>query len=89
MTVIEALKAVKDDGVLAYREAWKDDPALNDSGIIWNSVWGFYCYWYRNAPVPEDRSDDPRIGVGVGTLTIENILADDWAIEETWKVVKP
>lgn len=81
MTVIEALKKVKDEGVMAYRESWRQEPLLKDSGIIWSASYG-YCYWYKNAPKPERYADDdPRIGVDVGSLPIADIMAEDWEVE--------
>ena len=81
MTVTEALKKVKDGGVMAYREAWRQEPLLKDSGIIWSGTYG-YCYWYKNVPRPERYADDdPRVGVDVDSLTIANIMAEDWEVE--------
>ena len=81
MTVIEALKKVKDEGVMAYREAWRQMPLLDGAGIIWSASYG-YCYWYKNAPRPERYADDdPRIGVDVGSLTINDVMAEDWEVE--------
>ena len=89
MTVIEALKKVKDEKVMAYRKEWTEDPVLKFSGIVWFDKYG-YCYWYKNAPVPERYSDDdPRIGVDVGTLPLTSVMAEDWEVEEVWRVVKP
>ena len=88
MNIVDALKAVKDEGKLAYRKEWLKDPILNDSGIIWLDKYG-YCYWYKNAPVPEKyQDDDPRIGVDIDSLTISNIMAEDWEVEGTWRTVK-
>lgn len=89
MNILEALHAVKDADMMAYRRAWLDDPILKDTVIIWNGKRSEFVYWYCNAPVPERYADDdPRVGADVGVMTIANVLADDWETQETWKVVK-
>lgn len=89
MNVIDALLAAIQDGKMAYRQTWKDDPVLKDIVIV-NTTRHGLVYWNKDAPVPDRYADDdPRIGAEVGTLTIENVMADDWEVEEPWKVVRP
>lgn len=89
MNVIDALLAAIQDGKMAYRRSWRDDPVLKGIGIVNHKQHGL-VFWNKDAPVPDRYADDdPRIGVCVGTLTIDNIMADDWEIEEPWKVVRP
>ena len=88
MTVVDALKAVKDDGQMAYRKGWMRDPALEDTCIVWNERYGYH-YWHKNAPIPEKYADDdPRVGAEIGVLTIENVMAEDWEVEGVWRTVK-
>ena len=88
MNVVEAFKKVKDEGVMAYRQEWRNAPLLDGMGIVWIPSYG-YCYWYANAPMPDKYADDdPRIGVTADLLRIADVMAEDWEIEETWKVVK-
>ena len=89
MTIIEALKSAKDAGMMAYRRAWLEDPTLKDSAVVWSEQHG-YCYWYKDAPIPEKyQDDDPRIGVCFDLVSITNVLAEDWEVEEPWRYAKP
>ena len=80
MTVTEALTAVKEAGMMAWREAWEDDPLLKGSVIVYHPRHEF-IYWHKDAPVPDRYADDdPRLGASLGTLPISSIMAHDWKV---------